>query len=146
MLELSTLKAKTVTVTDQAGNVLYTLPTTVGEPGQGLRLDAQMNLVWSDMAKFMEDVKAIAAGDYHTVFLKNDGTVWAVGRNNRGQLGDGTTDNKFTPVQVLNGVKAIAAGSNHTLILKKDDQRAVGRNSVASWATEVQITNRLRCK
>ena len=49
MLELSTLKAKTVTVTDQAGNVLYTLPTTVGEPGQGLRLDAQMNLVWSDM-------------------------------------------------------------------------------------------------
>ena len=87
MLELSTLRAKTVTVTDRAGNVLYTLPTTVGEPGQGLRLDAQMNLVWSDMAKL--DVVAIAAGRDHTVFLNNDYTVWTVGANHSGQLGDG---------------------------------------------------------
>ena len=33
----------------------------------------------------------ISSGSYHTVYLKSDGTVWAAGRNNFGQLGDGTT-------------------------------------------------------
>ena len=32
----------------------------------------------------------IAAGPYHTVGLKSDGTLWAWGRNYYGQLGDGT--------------------------------------------------------
>ena len=36
----------------------------------------------------------------HSVFLKNDGTVWACGKNNYGQLGDGTTTPSSTPVQV----------------------------------------------
>ena len=39
----------------------------------------------------MTDVKAIAGGWEHTVVLKEDGTVWAAGRNLEGQLGDGTT-------------------------------------------------------
>lgn len=41
-----------------------------------------------------------AAGAEHTVALKNDGTVWAWGWNSYGQLGDNTTVNKSTPVQV----------------------------------------------
>jgi hypothetical protein len=45
-------------------------------------------------------ITAIAAGNDHSLFLKNDGTVWAVGYNDYGQLGDGTTVNKYTPVQV----------------------------------------------
>ena len=147
MLELSTLRAKTVTVTDRAGNVLYTLPTTVGQPGQGLRLDAQMNLVWSDMAKFMEDVKAVAAGALHTVFLKNNKTVWSVGHNHFGQLGNGKSGGDFFsnpamevyPVQVkkssidndfFTGVDAIAAGGYHTVFLKNDGTVwAVGYNT-----------------
>lgn len=34
---------------------------------------------------------AIAAGDYHTLALRSDGTLWAWGWNGSGQLGDGTT-------------------------------------------------------
>jgi len=64
----------------------------------------------------------IAAGTSHTVALKLDGTVWAWGSNGRGELGDGTTTNRATPVQVigLTGVTAIAAGGYHTVALKSD--------------------------
>ncbi len=42
----------------------------------------------------------IAAGDFHTLALKDDGTLWAWGRNNYGQLGDGTIIEKLSPVQI----------------------------------------------
>ena len=34
--------------------------------------------------------------------MKSDGTVWAWGNNSIGQLGDGTTTDRYTPVQVAN--------------------------------------------
>jgi len=47
-------------------------------------------------------------GGIHSVFVKNNGTAWACGLNssgfagdNNGQLGDGTTVDKLTPVQVI---------------------------------------------
>jgi len=67
-------------------------------------------------------VIAVAAGSFHSLFLKDDGTVWAAGMNYNGQLGDGTTTSRSTPVQVsgLTGIVAIAAGANHSLALKSD--------------------------
>ncbi|MFZ4858387.1 MAG: LamG-like jellyroll fold domain-containing protein [Desulfuromonadaceae bacterium] len=65
---------------------------------------------------------AITAGQYHSVGLRGDGTLWAWGYNVNGQLGDTTTTNRNVPVQV--GVDtdwdSIAAGYNHTLALKKN--------------------------
>jgi alpha-tubulin suppressor-like RCC1 family protein len=49
----------------------------------------------------LSGVKAIAAGEAHTVFLLEDGTVKAVGYNYSGQLGDGTTTDSTTPVDVI---------------------------------------------
>ena len=65
---------------------------------------------------------SIAGGRYHTIALKDNGTVWAWGSNSYGQLGDGTTTNKTTPVPVsdLTGVTAIAGGGYHTIALKED--------------------------
>ncbi len=66
---------------------------------------------------------AIAAGFQHSMVLKADGSVWAWGRNNGGQLGDGTTDDKPAPVRVMapgSGVVAIAAAGSHSLALKAD--------------------------
>lgn len=64
----------------------------------------------------------VAGGDSHSLALKSDGTVWACGNNTHGQLGDGTTTGRKTPVQVSNisGVTAIACGWNHSLALKSD--------------------------
>jgi len=76
----------------------------------------------------LTDVIAIAAGDFHAMAVKKDGSVWAWGDNNCGQLGDNTTTNRSTPVQVMGlggigflaGAKAIAAGASHTVVLKDD--------------------------
>ena len=67
----------------------------------------------------LSDVKTIAAGRFFSLALKNDGTVWAWGNNEWGQLGDGTTINRDVPVQVagLSGVVAIAAGSYYSMAL-----------------------------
>lgn len=64
----------------------------------------------------------IAAGEEHTVVVKPDGTVWAWGRNDRGQLGDGSTKDGARPARVegLGGVQAVAAGATHTLALARD--------------------------
>ena len=46
-------------------------------------------------------IKAIAAGSEHSLVLKKDGTVWATGYNEYGQLGDDSNINKNTFVQVV---------------------------------------------
>ncbi len=48
----------------------------------------------------LTDVVAIAAGTTHSLAVKRDGTIWAWGSNRSGQLGDGTTSDRVTPVQV----------------------------------------------
>ncbi|AEC01294.1 fimbrillin family protein [Parasphaerochaeta coccoides] len=74
----------------------------------------------ADYNDFMTDVKEVSIGTNHTMILKTDGTLWAAGYNNSGQLGVGDNDNRRTPVQVMTDVEAVSAGGSHTIILKKD--------------------------
>ena len=54
--------------------------------------------------------------------MKQDGTVWAWGGNEYGELGNGTNTDSNVPVQVsgLTGITAIAGGGSHSLALKQD--------------------------
>ena len=115
---------------------MYNSSTGIETPGEE---EVTPVPVMADKNNVLTNVKAIAAGSNHTVFLMNDDTVYAVGNNELGQLGNGKgTWNELEeyPVQVmanennvLTGVKAIAAGSNHTVFLKDDNTAwSVGSN------------------
>jgi alpha-tubulin suppressor-like RCC1 family protein len=78
-------------------------------------------------AKDLTGITAIAAGYYHSMALKSDGTVWAWGENSDGQLGNGTTDDSNIPIQVIGprgvgflAASKIAGGSDHNLSLSND--------------------------
>ncbi|MBU6335965.1 MAG: RCC1 repeat-containing protein, partial [Chloroflexi bacterium] len=62
----------------------------------------------------------IAAGGAHSCALTSAGGVWCWGLNWNGQIGDGTTTNRLTPVAVSglgSGVRAIALGDSHSCAL-----------------------------
>jgi len=66
----------------------------------------------------ISDVVDLAGGRNHTLAIKDDGTVWAWGDNNSGQLGDGTDDNfREEPEQVagLSNIVDVAAGADHSV-------------------------------
>jgi alpha-tubulin suppressor-like RCC1 family protein len=66
---------------------------------------------------------SVAAGyGADTVAVKTDGTLWAWGDNGFGQLGDGTTTARLTPVQVGTDTHwaSVAAGAGHTVAVKTD--------------------------
>jgi hypothetical protein len=48
----------------------------------------------------LDGVVAVSGGVGDTLALRRDGTVWAWGRNESGQLGDGTTTPRAVPGQV----------------------------------------------
>jgi len=75
-------------------------------------------------------VISMSAGGRHTVFILSDGSLWGMGTNGYGQLGDGTTTERRHPIRIATGVVAASAGTNHTLFLKADGSLwGVGNNS-----------------
>lgn len=70
------------------------------------------------------DWKYIAAGAYHTLAIKNDGSLWAWGLNNFGQLGDGTSgigNDKNIPTKIGSDTwQFIIAGTYHSIAIKTD--------------------------
>lgn len=68
----------------------------------------------------LEDVRSVAAGGDFTVALKTDGTLWAWGGNDYGQLGNGTVVSAAQPVQVLDQVTAVSAGDYHVAAIRDD--------------------------
>ncbi len=85
-----------------------------------------------DVAGLPAAAARIACGANHTCAALVDGTVWCWGANFAGQLGDGTTDGKVSPVQVTSlgtaHVTDVAAGRAHTCALAADGVNCWGEN------------------
>ena len=93
---------------------------------------------------------AVAGGQYHTAVLLANGTVQTFGRNIRGQLGVNDTNQKSTPVQVLNisSAIAVACGGVYTAVLLANgtvqtfgvnNNGQLGVNDLITRSTPVQV-------
>ncbi|MFZ1755147.1 MAG: hypothetical protein WAU10_15460, partial [Caldilineaceae bacterium] len=110
-----------------------------GELGDGTTVDGRLTPV--DVVGLSSGVAAIAAGRDHTCALTTAGGVKCWGANGSGQVGDGTTEVKRSPVDVMglgSGMVTIAAGSAHTCAATNtggvkcwglDDQGQVGNGT-----------------
>ena len=95
-----------------------------GQLGDGTTSNRQLP---TQVPGFFNVMKVAAAKDFagSTYAYRQDGTVWAWGRNDFGQLGDGTTTNSSTPVQVSalsNAASSIAAGDYHGVAINVSGQ------------------------
>jgi alpha-tubulin suppressor-like RCC1 family protein len=118
--DLTILGTKNVTVCNPApgGGISNEMAFTV---------DSNVVMAWgSGVAPFLPEqvpgisgVTAISAGGGHALAIKSDRTAWAWGSNFYGQLGDGTTTYRATPVWVssLNSVAEVSAGGSHSLAI-----------------------------
>ena len=129
------------------GTVVAFGDDTFGQLGRGLSNSSVSTPVQVKGPRglgLLTDVVAIAAGRSHSVALRSDGTLFAWGSNDNGQLGIGVVGGiKTTPVLVagigsasLDRVIAVSAGSFHTIALRSD-------GTVATWGfdTDGQLGN-----
>ena len=94
--------------------------------------------------------KMVTCGFYHNVAIKTDGTLWAWGRNTNGQLGDSTTTQRNSPVQIVGtNWKMVSCGRYHTSAVKTDGtlwtwgrntSGQLGDGTTADKSSPVQIT------
>ncbi|MBJ6723793.1 RCC1 domain-containing protein [Geomesophilobacter sediminis] len=100
-----------------------------------------------------------AYGSEHTLVLKADGTVWAVGANGYGQLGNGKSSwfntSEPRPVPGMSNVVAIAAAGAHSVALKGDGTvwawgnnaaGQLGNGTTSDSAYPVQVTGLVHVK
>ena len=79
----------------------------------------------------------VEAGGKHISGLRSDGTIWAWGCNQGGQLGDGTIVNKCSPISIVGGFTDwcdISAGYEHNIAL---------RTNGTAWAWGFNTAGRL---
>ncbi|WVZ15410.1 hypothetical protein V8G54_012976, partial [Vigna mungo] len=74
----------------------------------------------------LESVRLIAVGAFHNLALQEDGTLWAWGNNEYGQLGTGDTQPRSQPIPVQGlsdlTLVDIAAGGWHSTALTDEGE------------------------
>jgi alpha-tubulin suppressor-like RCC1 family protein len=133
------------------GTVLAWGVNVSGQLGSG-EVDGQAHSAPTQV-RGLDHVRAIAAGpsSQHSLALRDDGTVWAWGSNQYGQIGDGSTEDASLPRRVhgLAGIAAVAAGADHSLALGADgsvwawgrnDRGQLGNGGSAPSAEPVRVT------
>jgi alpha-tubulin suppressor-like RCC1 family protein len=76
----------------------------------------------SNPFRYLKSLTAVSYGQRYGLAVKADGTAFAWGTNDAGQLGDGSKTYRVEAVQVsaLQGVVAVSAGYNTSLALRHD--------------------------
>jgi alpha-tubulin suppressor-like RCC1 family protein len=82
--------------------------------------------------------KSVSCGDMFTIVLMTDGTIYGTGLNSNGQLGDGTTNDRFILTAMTNTTgktpKSVFCGHSFTIVVMTDNTiYATGNNSYGQY-------------
>ncbi len=91
-----------------------------GQLGNGLfeqRFGTQANPLPTKMG---DGYTAILAGAHHSLALRADGSLWAWGWNDYGQVGDGSLESRATPTRVATDIARLLSASISSLALGQD--------------------------
>ena len=99
--------------------------------------------------KGLNNIVYISTGASHCLAIKNDGTVWAWGWNDYGQLGDGSFESKNRPIQVkIKNIVKVSSGGLHSVALTTEGTvfawgansfGQLGKSSNRNYATPVKV-------
>ena len=71
----------------------------------------------------------MAIGRNHSLFIKSDNTLWGMGLNAHGQLGEGNVTSRSSPIQIDSNVAKVTCGVYRSLFIKTDGSLwGMGRN------------------
>lgn len=89
------------------------------ESGEPVQDGTSMTLY---ISKPTSDWMQVSSGGSHSLGIMNDGTLWAWGNNDHGQLGTDDTETRLGPVQIGTDTdwEVVAAGARHSLAIKSD--------------------------
>ena len=90
-----------------------------GQLGDGTT-DERRGPINQSPLKIMYDVNVISAGSSHSMAITSSGDLWAWGCNRYGQLGDGTTENRYSPIKIAHDMDLVSAGGSHTMAISYD--------------------------
>jgi alpha-tubulin suppressor-like RCC1 family protein len=86
-------------------------------------------LIWHEPIRATEETtqhtdsigsRQLEAGGESSFYIDEYSVLWAWGDNRNGQLGDGTTTVRRTPIKVMENVVKVTTGYYHTLAIKTD--------------------------
>ena len=103
---------------DENGNLWSWGYNSYGQLGDGTKTNRISPVQVKAETKFKEISNKILN---HSLAIDENGNLWSWGYNEDGQLGDGTTENKTSPVQIKSGTKfKQITGGNHSLAIDEN--------------------------
>ena len=102
------------------------------------------SIMFSGMVLAASEAIIIATNQSSSYAIRPDGSLWAWGRNQYGQLGDGTTEMRMTPIWIMDDVIAVSAMNLTTMALRSDGTLWTWGNNVSGQIGDGTITTRDR--
>ena len=89
-----------------------------------------------------KSVKYVALGGNHSAAITKDGSLYIWGWNNYGQLGDGTTTERYTPIKIMDNVASVSLGDYHSAAVTKDGSLYMWGNNSSGQLGDGTTTSR----